>query len=63
MSLYDEQVWVNGVGGGTPLNEDRLNHMEEGIAAAADAAYASFITVGTEAPEDPFVGQLWIDTN
>lgn len=31
---YVKQQWVNGVIGGTPINADRLAHMEDGIEAA-----------------------------
>lgn len=32
---YVKQIWQNGPGGGTPINADRLNHMEDGIESAA----------------------------
>jgi hypothetical protein len=35
---YTQQTWNNGPNSGTPLNANRLNHMEAGIAAAATAA-------------------------
>lgn len=35
---YAKQTWQNGTSGGTPINATRLNHMEDGIAAAADDA-------------------------
>jgi lysophospholipase L1-like esterase len=28
---YDKQIWANGPSGNTPINADRLNHMEDGI--------------------------------
>ena len=31
---YTKQTWSDGPGGGTPLDADRLNHMEDGIAQA-----------------------------
>ena len=34
MSSYEKQKWVDG-SKGTPLSANRLNHMEEGIAAKA----------------------------
>lgn len=34
MSTYDEQEWVDGILGGTPLNDDRLTHIEAGIESA-----------------------------
>lgn len=34
-SDYVRQVWVDEPSGGTPLSAQRLNHMEEGIEAAA----------------------------
>lgn len=33
---YEEQVWVNGPGGGTPLVAARLQHMESGIKDASN---------------------------
>lgn len=43
MSPYVRQTWVNGIGGGTPISADRLNHMEEGIedpvSSIPDATY------------------------
>lgn len=38
---YDKQTWANGESGGTPLSASRLNHMEDGIEAADDAAAAA----------------------
>jgi hypothetical protein len=35
MPDYTEQFWVNGPDGQTPLDAARLNHMEDGIAAAS----------------------------
>lgn len=35
MPDYIEQFWVNGPDGDTPLDAARLNHMEDGIAAAS----------------------------
>jgi lysophospholipase L1-like esterase len=35
MPDYTKQVWFNGPDGQTPLDADRLNHMEDGIAAAS----------------------------
>lgn len=40
--LYAPQTWVDGIGGGTPVDADRLNHMEAGI-DAVDAALAALI--------------------
>lgn len=34
---YLKQIWRDLASGGTPLTADRLNHMEDGIAAANDA--------------------------
>ena len=34
---YLKQIWRDSVSGGTTLTADRLNHMEDGIAAANDA--------------------------
>ena len=34
---YLKQIWRDLVSGGTTLTADRLNHMEDGIAAANDA--------------------------
>jgi len=33
---YTKQTWKNGSTGGTPLNKDRLGHMEDGIQEASD---------------------------
>jgi len=44
---YNQQAWINGQGGNTPLSGSRLQHMEDGIFAAqaiADAA-ATGVTV------------------
>ncbi len=38
MAAYDEQDWVNGSAGGTPVSAARLSHMEAGIASAQDTA-------------------------
>ncbi len=35
MPTYVKQTWLNGPDGQTPLDADRLNHMENGIAAAS----------------------------
>lgn len=35
---YTPQTWANGEAGGTPIDADALNHMEDGIAAAQVAA-------------------------
>lgn len=35
---YSKQSWINGPGGGTPMSASRLNHMEDGIAAAETVA-------------------------
>lgn len=35
---YDKQTWVDGPGGGTPINATRLQHFEDGLDAAADVA-------------------------
>lgn len=35
MSDYTKQYWINGPDGETPLDAVRLNHMEDGIAAAS----------------------------
>lgn len=35
---YTKQIWQNGEAGGTPINADRLNHMEEGIEQAGETA-------------------------
>lgn len=32
---YTKQTWINGPDGQTPLDADRLNHMEDGIGAAS----------------------------
>ena len=38
--MYVPQTWLDGVEGGTPVNADRLNHIEQGLADAAAAAAA-----------------------
>lgn len=35
MPTYQKQTWLNGPDGNTPLDADRLNHMENGISAAS----------------------------
>jgi hypothetical protein len=35
---YSKQTWSDGAGSGTPINATRLNHIEDGIEAAAAAA-------------------------
>lgn len=35
---YDKQAWESAPAGGTPINHDRLNHIEDGIEAAAAVA-------------------------
>jgi hypothetical protein len=35
---YSKQTWSDGAGAGTPINATRLNHIEDGIAAADAAA-------------------------
>ena len=37
MIEYQEQTWVDGESGGTPISASRLGHMEDGIKAACDA--------------------------
>ena len=32
---YSKQTWKNKKAGGTPINADALNHMEDGIEAAS----------------------------
>lgn len=44
---YTEQTWVNGSGGGTPLSQDRLTHIEDGIAAAMSRANAAYTLAGS----------------
>lgn len=33
---YEKQKWENGKDGGTPITAERLNHIEDGIAAKAE---------------------------
>lgn len=33
---YDKQTWKNGASGGTPIDADALNHIEQGIADKAE---------------------------
>lgn len=33
---YTKQTWLNGPDGQTPLDADRLNHMEDGIETASE---------------------------
>lgn len=49
---YSKQTWANTAGGGTPLNESRLNHMEDGI----DQAYKGQYLIDAATPYDPGVG-------
>lgn len=37
---YEPFEWKDGEEGGTPITADRLNHIEEGVEAAAEAADA-----------------------
>lgn len=37
---YAKQTWADSPSGGTPINAQRLNHIEDGIAAAPDEALA-----------------------
>lgn len=46
---YSKQTWNNGVTGGTPINADRLNHMEDGIEEARAAAGVSSVNGETGA--------------
>lgn len=45
---YSKQTWTNGPDGGTPLSAARLNHIEDGIEAAAQTADAALPTEGGE---------------
>lgn len=45
---YPEQTWVNGQSGGTPVNAVRLQHMEDGIAGAAQSAAAAQSTADSK---------------
>ena len=61
---YQKQSWVNGV---SPVSAARLNHIEDGIAAAllqedADGLYTRVAQSNTPPPE-PSVGDLWLDTS
>ncbi|WP_166905920.1 hypothetical protein [Mycobacterium sp. DL440] len=38
---YSKQTWADGSGGGTPITAARLNHIEDGVAAADAAASAA----------------------
>lgn len=38
MAAYEKQTWADGAAGGTPITAARLNHMEDGIAAAGGGA-------------------------
>ena len=46
---YAKQIWANGSAGGTPVNANRLNHLESGIEAwtmaIGAAAYPRKISV------------------
>lgn len=50
--MYEPQTWVLGISGGTPLNDVRLNYMEQGIADAhsliADLATATHTHVSAD---------------
>ena len=43
---YSKQTWTNGPDGGTPLSAARLNHIEDGIEAAAQTADAALPATG-----------------
>lgn len=44
---YSKQTWVNGEGGGTPVDATRLNHMEDGINGSGNA---SIFVAASDAP-------------
>lgn len=51
---YTKQNWVNGAEGGTPVSASRLNHIEDGLEAAAAVADASATAVASHvADSDP----------
>lgn len=49
--LYEKQTWVDGAAGETPLSAERLNHVEDGVAAASLTADVATARV-TELEED-----------
>lgn len=50
---YTKQTWVNGTAGNTPVNADRLNHMEDGI---EDAYYDD-----TYSTTETLTDKIWTD--
>lgn len=69
---YTPQTWVNDASGATPLNADRMNYMEAGIAAAGGGTGGGATTIAGLPPgstitvqKDPTTG-FWpasYDTN
>lgn len=51
---YLKQIWRDLVSGGTTLTADRLNHMEDGIAAANDAWDSVALVSGLISPAAPW---------
>lgn len=63
MSSYAKQTWINGPPGLTPLAAPRLNHMEDGIAAALDdsvTARVLVLNVGGTVPPGTLAGTVVI---
>lgn len=50
---YTKQFWINGPDGQTPVNATRMNHMEDGIAAASVEEVLVLEVGGTVPPETP----------
>lgn len=62
---FTKRAWADNPAGGTPIDAANLNRIEEGIAAAAEAA-ASYTVVGTTAGAYPTTrptgaGRVWFD--
>ena len=51
---YEKQVWKDGTTDYTPLTPERLNHMEDGIAAANDAWDSVAPVSGSISPAAPW---------
>lgn len=50
---YTPYEWADGPEGGTPIVAERLNHIEQGIADAAQAAEDAAGSAGTPGPAGP----------
>jgi hypothetical protein len=59
---YTKQTWLNGPDGNTPVDADRLNHMEDGIATAA-VREVLILNVGGSVPAGTPANTLVIQKN